>query len=74
MLFKEQWQRSFQTKLDSFFRPALLHTKQAQLLSLLLMNKCMYCIIFFQFLNKGPTVTFFILIFCKLILRYLITR
>jgi hypothetical protein len=31
---------SVQTKLDGFFRPALLRSKQAQLLSLLSMDKC----------------------------------
>jgi hypothetical protein len=41
---------SVQTKLDSFF-------KQVQLLSLLLMNKC---IVFLWFLNKCSTVILFI--------------
>jgi chlorite dismutase len=58
ILIKEQQHRSVQTKLDSFFKPALLRSNRVQFLSLLLMNKC---IVFLQFLNKGSTVIFFYL-------------
>jgi hypothetical protein len=46
---------SVQTKLDSFFKAALLRLNQVQLLSLLSMNKC---IVFLWFLSKGSAMTF----------------
>jgi hypothetical protein len=51
---------SVQTEHDSFFKPALLRSKQVQLLSPVSINKD---IVFLEFLNKGSTVVFFLFIF-----------
>jgi hypothetical protein len=57
-LGRQKSQLSVQTRLDGFLKPALLRSKQVQLLSLLLTNKC---IVFLQYLNKGSTVIFYLL-------------
>ena len=71
---KEQRQKCVQTKLHSFFKPAsFTFQKQVQLLSLLLINKCTSCVFVLAIkLRIFDGIFFlFILVFCKLIHRYL---